>query len=53
MALVRGMPEEAVSIGAVDDEHIHILAEGMDFTKQAGNGPLPIVFGTPPLPSQF
>jgi hypothetical protein len=40
------MPGEAASVGAVDDVvidgmagHIHSLAEGMDFTKQAGNGP--------------
>jgi two-component system, chemotaxis family, protein-glutamate methylesterase/glutaminase len=45
-SVVWGMPGEAVSIGAVDDvvpidemaQHIHDLAEGMDFTKQAGNG---------------
>ena len=44
-SVVWGMPGEAVSIGAVDDvvpidemaQHIHDLAEGMDFTKQAGN----------------
>jgi two-component system, chemotaxis family, protein-glutamate methylesterase/glutaminase len=45
-SVVWGMPGEAVSISAVDDivpidemaEHIHGLAEGMDFTKQAGSG---------------
>ena len=45
-SVVWGMPGEAVSIGAVDDvvpidemaQHIHDLAEGMDFTKQVGNG---------------
>jgi two-component system chemotaxis response regulator CheB len=41
--VVWGMPGEAVSIGTVDDvlpidemaQHIHPLAEGMDFTEQA------------------
>jgi two-component system, chemotaxis family, protein-glutamate methylesterase/glutaminase len=43
-SVVWGMPGEAVSIGAVEDivpidemaTCIHTLAEGMDFTKQAG-----------------
>ncbi len=43
-SVVWGMPGEAVSIGAADDvvpidemaDHVHALAEGMDFTKQAG-----------------
>ena len=43
-SVVWGMPGEAVAIGAVDDivpidemaAHVHALAEGMDFTKQAG-----------------
>jgi hypothetical protein len=46
--VVWGIPG-AISIGAVDDvvpidemaEHIHGMAEGMDFTKQAGNGQAP------------
>jgi two-component system chemotaxis response regulator CheB len=43
-SVVWGMPGEAVSIGAVEEivpidemaQCIHTLAEGMDFTKQAG-----------------